>query len=115
VVRDIEQELVPVCELKGVGVVAWAPLAGGFLSGKYQPGERSRAGSRSEEGWAYPKQYFAANADESLAALLTVANELGRSPAQVALRWALARPWMTSLIVGARHAAQAEDSLRATG
>jgi aryl-alcohol dehydrogenase-like predicted oxidoreductase len=115
VVRDIEQELVPVCELKGVGVVAWAPLAGGFLSGKYQPGERNRAGSRSEEGWAYPKQFFAANADESLAALLTVASELGRSPAQVALRWALARPWMTSLIVGARHAGQAADSLKAVG
>lgn len=115
VVRDIEEELVPVCQLKGLGVMAWSPLAGGFLSGKYQPGERSRAGARSEEGWAYPKQFFAANADESLAELLRVAGELGRSPAQVALRWALDRPWMTSVIIGARTAEQARDSLGAGG
>jgi aryl-alcohol dehydrogenase-like predicted oxidoreductase len=115
VVRDIEEEIVPACALKGLGVIGWSPLAGGFLSGKYQPGERSRAGSRSEEGWAYPKQFFAANADETLATVLAVANELGRSPAQVALRWALDRPWMTSLIIGARTAAQAEDSLKAAG
>jgi aryl-alcohol dehydrogenase-like predicted oxidoreductase len=115
VVRDIEEEIVPACELKGLGVIAWSPLAGGFLSGKYQPGERSRAGSRSAEGWAYPKQYFAPNADDTLATLLAVASELGRSPAQVALRWALDRPWMTSAIIGARTVPQAEDSLRAAG
>jgi len=115
VVRDIEEELVPVCQLKGLGVMAWSPLAGGFLSGKYQPGERSRAGARSEEGWAYPKQFFAANADESLAVLLQVAAELGRGPAQVALRWALDRPWMTSVIIGARTAEQARDNLGAAG
>ncbi|MGH7156143.1 MAG: aldo/keto reductase, partial [Acetobacteraceae bacterium] len=51
VVRDIEEELIPVCELKGLGVVVWSPLGGGFLSGKYQPGETSRAGARSGEGW----------------------------------------------------------------
>lgn len=44
-----------------------------------------------------------------------MASELGRSPAQVALRWALDRRWMTSVIIGARTAAQAEDSLRAAG
>ena len=47
VVRDIEQELVPLCEYKGLGIVVWSPLAGGFLSGKYRPGERTRQGSRS--------------------------------------------------------------------
>ena len=41
VVRDIEEELVPACELKGLGMVVWSPLAGGYLSGKYQPGERA--------------------------------------------------------------------------
>ena len=38
VVRDIEQEIIPVCELKGIGVVVWSPLGGGFLTGKYRPG-----------------------------------------------------------------------------
>ena len=89
VVRDIEQELIPVCQLKGLGVVVWSPLGGGFLSGKYKPGERTLAGTRSADAWAYPQSYFAANADQTLEALLAVADEMGRSPAQVALRWVL--------------------------
>ena len=46
VVRDIEQELVPLCLHKGLGVVVWSPLGGGFLTGKYRPGERVAAGTR---------------------------------------------------------------------
>jgi aryl-alcohol dehydrogenase-like predicted oxidoreductase len=115
VVRDIEQELVPACEAKGVGIVVWSPLAGGFLTGKYQPGQRSIVGARSEERWAYPERYFAANADETLAAAIAVSRELGRSPAQIALRWVLDQPAITSAIIGARTATQARDSLLAGG
>lgn len=113
VVRDIEEEIIPVCQLKGLGVVVWSPLAGGFLTGKYQPGERTAAGTRSAEGWAYPQRYFAANADQSLAALLQVANEVERSPAQVALRWVLEQPAITSAIIGARTVEQAHDNILA--
>lgn len=113
VVRDIEAEIIPVCQLKGVGVVVWSPLAGGFLTGKYKPGERTAAGTRSEEGWAYPQRYFAANADETLAELLKVAEEVGRSPAQVALRWVLEQPAITSAIIGARTVEQARDNFLA--
>ncbi len=115
VVRDIEQEIVPLCEAKGLGVVVWSPLAGGFLSGKYQPGQRMATGARSQEGWAYPQQYFAANADESLRVLLDIAQQLGRSPAQVALRWVLDQPGITSAIIGARTVAQAHDNFLAGG
>ncbi len=115
VVRDIEQELVPLCELKGLGVVVWSPLAGGFLSGKYRPGERTQDGTRSAEGWAYPQPYFAENADETLQTLLQVSDELGRSPAQVALRWILEQRTMTSVIVGARHTRHLRDNLGAAG
>ncbi|HXF61921.1 MAG TPA: aldo/keto reductase, partial [Caldilineaceae bacterium] len=115
VVRDIEEELIPVCQLKGLGVVVWSPLAGGFLSGKYRPGEHKVAGSRSAEGWAYPERYFAANADETLAVLLEVAKELNRSPAQIAIRWVLEQPAITSAIIGARTVAQARDNLLAGG
>ena len=107
VVRDIEQEIIPVCELKGIGVVVWSPLGGGFLTGKYRPGERSHSGTRSEEGWAFPQSYFAANADETLSTLLDVAAELNRTPAQVATRWVLEQPAITSAIVGARTVEQA--------
>ena len=112
VVRDIEQELVPVCQAKGLGVVVWSPLAGGFLSGKYKPGERIHSGSRSEEGWGYPQRYFADNADDTLAELFKVADELRRSPAQVALRWVFEQPAITSAIVGARTLAHFEDNIQ---
>jgi len=113
VVRDIEEELIPVCELKGLGVVVWSPLGGGFLSGKYRPGQRSVTGSRSEEGWAYPERYFADCADDSLAALLDMAESTGYSPAQVALRWVLEQPSITSVIIGARTVEQARDNIMA--
>lgn len=115
VVRDIEGEVIPVCQLKGLGVVVWSPLAGGFLSGKYKPGERTAVDSRSAEGWAFPQRYFAANADESLAELLRVATELGRSPAQVANRWVLEQPAITSAIIGARTVEQARANMLASG
>jgi len=115
VVRDIEEEIIPVCQLKGLGVVVWSPLAGGFLTGKYQPGDRTAAGTRSAEGWAYPQRYFATNADQSLTALLNVAAEVERSPAQVAVRWVLEQPAITSAIIGARTVEQARDNLRAGG
>ena len=115
VVRDIEQELIPVCELKGLGVVAWSPLAGGFLSGKYQPGKRTMDGTRSEEGWAYPEPFFAANAEHILQELLAVAKELDRSPAQVAIRWVLEQPMVSSAIIGARTMDHANDNLQGAG
>ena len=114
VVRDIEEEIVPLCQLKGLGVVVWSPLGGGFLTGKYQPGQRSVEGTRSDEGWAYPSKYFASNADQSLQVLLDVAEELGRSPAQVALRWILEQPAMTSVIAGARTTEHLRDNLLAS-
>jgi aryl-alcohol dehydrogenase-like predicted oxidoreductase len=115
VVRDIEQELVPLCQAKGLGIVVWSPLAGGFLSGKYKAGQRNLTGARSAEDWAYPQRFFAANADQTLGVLLQTAGELGRSPAQVALRWVLDQPGITSAIVGARTAAQLQDNLGAAG
>ena len=115
VVRDIEQEIIPICQLKGIGVVVWSPLAGGFLTGKYSPGQRTLRGTRSEEGWAYPQTYFAASADETLTVLLEAAADLGRSPAQVAIRWALEQPAITSAIVGARTVEQARDNFGAGG
>ncbi|MBI3517036.1 MAG: aldo/keto reductase [Proteobacteria bacterium] len=115
VVRDIEEELVPACALKGVGIVAWAPLAGGYLAGKYKPGLRNVAGTRSAENWAFPTRFFHADHEAILGELLAVARELERSPAQVAVRWLLDQPQVASAIVGARTAAQLGDTLAAAG
>jgi len=113
VVRDIEQELVPLCREKGLGIVPWGPMAGGFLTGKYKPGQRERSGTRSAERWVWQDQAFAPDADQTLELLLAVAGQLGHSPAQVALRWVMDRPGVSSVIVGARTAAQFRDSLGA--
>tara|TARA_Y100001960_G_scaffold326098_2_gene409750 strand:- start:41 stop:595 length:555 start_codon:yes stop_codon:yes gene_type:complete len=115
VVRDIEQELIPLCATKGLGVVVWSPLAGGFLTGKYHPGDRSVKGARSEEGWAYPEAYFAANADETLEYLFACAKKLGKPISQVALRWILEQPVITSVIIGARTETQFLENVKASG
>jgi aryl-alcohol dehydrogenase-like predicted oxidoreductase len=115
VVRDIEEELVPACTLKGLGMVVWSPLAGGYLSGKYRPGQTSVEGSRSSENWVFPSRYFHPDHEAILTELLAVSQELGRSPAQVAVRWVLEQPQVSSAIVGARMAAQLRDTLAAAG
>jgi aryl-alcohol dehydrogenase-like predicted oxidoreductase len=114
VVRDIEQELLPLCLNKGIGVVAWGPMAGGFLTGKYKPGERSVPGTRSEDNWVFPSRYFGPNTDDTLATLLEVAKRIGARPAQVALRWALSRLAITSVIVGSRNTEQFTENLKTT-
>ena len=114
VVRDIELELIPLCQHHDLGVVIWSPLAGGFLTGKYKPGDLD-AGVQSESARNLPKDYFSAHADKILNVLLEVSNELGRSPDQVALRWALEQPAITSSIVGPRTVAQLEKNLGALG
>ena len=113
VVRDIEQELVPLCRAKGLGIVPWGPMAGGFLTGKYKPGERELSGTRSADNWVWQDESFADNADETLGVLLEVAKELGRSPAQVALRWVMDRPGVSAAIAGARTVDQFQDSVGA--
>lgn len=113
-VRDIEDELIPLCQNKGVGAVVWAPLAGGYLTGKYRPGSsKSLEGTRSADGWCFPDPFYAENAEDILTTLLAVAEETGRSPAQLALRWVIQQPGITSAIVGARNCEQLKDNLLA--
>lgn len=115
VVRDIEQELVPLCLYKGVGIVPWAPLASGFLTGKFKPGERAVTGTRSADNWAWHGRFFASTADETLQILLDAAHALGKTPAQVALRWVLEQAGISSVIAGVRTTDQLQDNLGATG
>ena len=118
--REIETELVPVCRNEGVGIIAWSPMRGGWLTGKYRRGMTAApAGSR----WDGDKQPWLGSWENSVDervwtvtdTLLDVAATLGRSPAQVALRWLLQRPGVTAPIVGARNTGQLADNLGATG
>ncbi|MBS7544838.1 aldo/keto reductase [Ancylobacter oerskovii] len=116
-VRDIEDEIVPVCELKGVGIVAWGPLAGGLLTGKYQGGTTAIPGSRSQEGWGFRDRqvFYHADREAVVATLIELAGELGRRPAAIAIRWLLERAAVSSVIAGARDAAQFADNAAAAG
>lgn len=105
--RTVERELIPMAAALGLHVLAWAPLAGGVLTGKYTRG----GGADSLRG----AEMNRARLDErSLAiarALDAVADEVGRSPAQVALAWLRGRGVPTTPILGARKVGQLEDCL----
>ncbi|MBV8187297.1 MAG: aldo/keto reductase [Alphaproteobacteria bacterium] len=115
VVRDIDEEILPACQAKGLGVVVWSPLAGGYLAGKYRPGSLQAEGTRSAEGWGFNSRFFTANHGEILQTLLDTARALDRSAAQIALRWVMDQPAITSAIVGARNVQQLGDTLAAGG
>lgn len=115
VAREVEYELVPLCLDQGVGILVWSPLSGGFLTGKVRRDGSGPAGSRSAAmeppgGLADPERAF-----DVVDALVEIAGERGVSPAQVALNWLLAKPGVSSLIVGARTEEQLADNLAATG
>lgn len=117
--RSTEWELIPVALREGLAVLPWSPLRGGWLSGKYRRGmERAPAGTRvevaAEKGWGESWPNLAnEHTWEVLDALFGVAEETGRTPAQVAIRWLMQRPGVTAPIVGARSVTQLEDDLGA--
>jgi aryl-alcohol dehydrogenase-like predicted oxidoreductase len=107
--RTVERELVPMAKALNLGVVAWSPLAGGILTGKYndaQPAE-GRFSSEMMRGFLPERQ----RQERVVAALRKVAGETGRSLAQVALAWLRYRDVPVIPIVGARKLAQFEDNL----
>jgi aryl-alcohol dehydrogenase-like predicted oxidoreductase len=114
VARDIEREHVPLCRETGLGVLPWSPLAGGFLSGKYQRSAPLPPGTRLTE----KKERFARFDNErcwrALDAVRAVAGELSTTPAAVSLAWLLHKPQVTSAIFGARDVAQLESNVKAT-
>ncbi|MEV0394791.1 aldo/keto reductase [Polymorphospora rubra] len=118
--RDVEFELVPVCEAEGIGILPWSPLGGGWLTGKYtrdsRPAGATRLGENPQRGM---EAYDPRNRDERtwrvVDAVRDIAAERGVSMAAVALAWLVDRPAVTSVILGARTVAQLEDNLSATG
>lgn len=113
IVRDLEREHIPLCQAHGLGLLPWSPLAAGFLSGKYRRGQAAPSGSRMEQ----MKARFARLDNERnwriLAVVDEVAKETGATPSQVALAWLLGRSTVSSIIFGARTAAQLDENLGA--
>lgn len=114
VARDVESEHVPAAKEAGMGVVPWSPLAGGFLTGKYDRGKAASAGRLSKAN-PFGNSKFTPRNWDVLDVLRTVASEVGRTPAQVALAWAMSRPGVASTVIGARDVAQLEGNVAAAG
>lgn len=117
-VRSTEWELLPLCRTEGIGVIPWSPLAGGWLTGKYQRGQppppESRVG-RADRWDDLPEQRENERTWRIVDALMEISESQGKSPAQVALNWLLQQPGVTAPIMGARTLDQLEDNLGGVG
>lgn len=105
--RTVERELIPMAAALGLHVLAWAPLGGGVLTGKYTRG----GGQDTARGPDMNASRLDARSRAIAAALDEAADAVGRSPAQVALAWLQTRKAPVIPIVGARRAGQLEDAL----
>ena len=111
--REAEYELVPLAVDQGLGVLVWSPLAGGLVSGKYRRGQQPPAGSRHLTDWNEPPVYDEDRLYDTVDVLVEIGAGHGVSAAQVALAYLLAKPAVTSLVVGARTREQLADNLAA--
>jgi aryl-alcohol dehydrogenase-like predicted oxidoreductase len=111
--RDIEYELVPLAVDQGLGILVWSPIAGGLLSGKYRRGVDAPAGSRHLGDWSEPPVHDEDKLYDTIEELVAIGADHGVSAAQVALAYTLAKPAVTSVIVGARTEEQLADNLAA--
>lgn len=114
--RMVEDEILPLCRAHGVGVIAYNPLAGGMLTGKYLDSRKLQQGTRftlPRRGEMYQKRYWNEAIFEALEPLNEVVTGRGLSLTHVALAWVLSQPGLTSAIVGASRPEQLRDSLRA--
>jgi aryl-alcohol dehydrogenase-like predicted oxidoreductase len=112
VARDVEIEIVPLCQDQGLGLTPWSPLAAGFLTGKYPRGGKGPAdGRRSKE----TRNFIQLDDDKAYAILdevQRIATERGVSAAQVSLNYLLRKPAVSSVLVGATKPEQLQDNLK---
>ena len=110
--RRVEHELFAICENLGIGLTTFSPLASGVLTGKYNQGipEGSRA---TLEGMGWVTDRLQQNGVKKVEQLMNLARDLGMSPAQLAIAWALRRKEVSSVIPGATNLTQLEDNLGA--
>ncbi len=109
--RDLEREIVPMMADQKVGLMVWSPLAGGLLSGKFGPGSNGPEGAR-RAAFDFPP----VNKDRAwacIAAMRDIGEKHGASVARVALAYVLAKPFVMSVIIGAKTMEQLDDNLEA--
>jgi 1-deoxyxylulose-5-phosphate synthase len=114
--RQIERELLPLCEDEGLAVIPYNPLAGGLLTGKHQRTAPPRDGSRFTLGTAgttYVQRYWKEREFDTVDAVVRLAADHGLAPATLAVAWVLAHPAVTAPLVGASRPEQLQASIAA--
>lgn len=115
----IEEELVPACIEEGVGIISYNPLAGGMLTGRYQPGQDVQLGSRfsligiSNAGQLHRTRYWQEAAFDVIERYRLWCHQHGLNMATTAVRWVTQQPGIASAIIGASHPEQLNASLTA--
>jgi aryl-alcohol dehydrogenase-like predicted oxidoreductase len=110
--RDLERELVPLLEAERTGLLVWSPLAGGLLSGKFSRDNQKPADSRrSNFDFPLVDKERTWNILDTIAPIAKAHN---CSAARISLAWLLAKPVVTSIIIGAKRLDQLEDNIAAT-
>jgi len=114
--RQIEAELLPLAMDQGIGVISYNPLAGGLLTGRYQPGQAPAEGSRftvQNAGKLYQARYWQEPQMQAVEELKAFCQEHHIDIAQLAIAWVLAQPAITSAIVGASKPEHLDQTLPA--
>jgi aryl-alcohol dehydrogenase-like predicted oxidoreductase len=110
--RGVEKEISSYCRDQGVGLIPYFPLAGGFLTGKYQRGKPAPEGSRGESN-SYVQGYMTDDNYTKLEKLSAWAEQRGRSIGDLAQAWLLSKPEVSSVITGATSLEQVQQNARA--
>jgi len=112
--RQIETELVPYCQAYNIGIIPYFPLASGFLTGKYRPGETATEGRLSRE--SPMSRGFLTEANwQKLTKLEAFATNHGHTVGELAIAWLLAKPQLCSIIAGATKTEQVSANVAASG
>jgi len=110
--RDAEVEIFPCSDDTGIGILAWAPLGRGVLTGKYRNGIPSDSRAAAPHFVKHVEPYLDSHSSKIVEAVAVAAEGLGFAPLEVALAWVRDTPGVTSAIVGARTGAQLRGILR---
>ncbi len=113
--RQIERELIPCCNMHGVGVIPWGPLAGGFLTGKFRRGDEIKAPAEGEsQAKAFTELYSGAVTEanwQRLDKLRSFAEARGHRVSDLAIAWLLTRPFVPTVIAGVSRPEQLDGNI----
>lgn len=111
--RGVDAECLPFCREFGLATMIYNPLAAGLLTGKHKKGAPPAEGTRFDKKEMYRDRYWHERLFDAAEQLRGVADKYGLTMLQLALRWVLAQPDVTVLILGASRMEQLEQNLAA--